>query len=80
MTHQPLLPLSFLFFRKQCFLLFHLSSEPLFISLLLWPLVRFGVAKVSKFFFLTSVCEKYFKLFSKPLFQSTTALLLAFRC
>ncbi len=60
---------------------FILSSEPLFSSsFFLFSLYRFGVAKVSKFFFLTSVCEKIFKLFFKLLFQSITARLLAFRC
>ncbi len=51
---------------------FILSSEPLSnSSFFLFSLYRFGVAKVSKFFFLTSVCEKIFKLFLNSYFNQS---------
>uniref|UniRef100_UPI0031CE48D6 hypothetical protein n=1 Tax=Fluviicola sp. TaxID=1917219 RepID=UPI0031CE48D6 len=53
---------------------FHFKTEPLFKSFFVMFPVVFGVAKVIKFLFLTSVCEENFKLFFQPLNSITARL------
>ncbi len=52
----------YLFLINNVYFFFNLNWTVVQSFLFVTP-VCFGVAKVSKFFFLTSVCEKYFKLF-----------------